>query len=147
MQAIEVKKHGYRQVTDKHQNGNRIIISFTMQPDDISAELATSPLGTVYMMELSEVDIVTAFIREDEREKKKDWDELKPSVQCALAGKNPQFQDFLGCDCEDQTVKFLKSYLTIESRAELDENQERAKEWAKLYDKFLAVTRTAEQRG
>lgn len=135
---FEAKKHAYRQTQDG------VVVSFVIHPNDVPADLATAPLGTIYMIGFAVMG--DASTREDEDEvggtsqrpdagqvrtspakPKRKFDELPPSQQAALRCNDPQFKEFvrerLGqhqLPDEDTCADFIRSGCAVKSRSELD---------------------------
>lgn len=115
---FEAKKHAYRQTQDG------VVVSFVVHPNDVPADMAVAPLGTIYMIGFQSLGEDGAahreaggrpgpIVREHGRETpaqtdsgagnaapsptkpKQKWSDLRPSAQVAMRCAEPDFRDFL----------------------------------------------------
>jgi len=134
---FEAKKHAYRQTQDG------VVVSFVIHPSDVPADLATAPLGTIYMIGFAAVGEpdgdVRASVKAEHKapigkadepsspsKPKQRWDQLSPSARAALLTKDPAFWEYLRVlnwsECADAGAadRVLKMVCGISSKTELD---------------------------
>jgi hypothetical protein len=150
---FEAKKHAYRQTQDG------VVISFVVHPDDMSAALATAPLGSRYMVAFAEIgdDEKPKAIAPppDAKEPKRQFSELSLPQQCGIRCQDAQFQRFmvnaysraqLDYTAENAT-ELVRFVCGVKSRTELSANHEAANKWRKLesdYQSWLTSQQYAE---
>lgn len=66
------------------------------------------------------------------------WQDRKPSQQAYLRCTQRDFQEYAGCKSEAETVAWLYLRCGIESRSELDTNQDAQEIWVQIEDEFTA---------
>lgn len=154
---FEAKKHAYRQTQDG------VVVSFVIHPSDVPADLATAPLGTVYMIGFAAVGepggeaptredggterplTQASAVRNSSPTKPKGrWDQLRPSARAALLVKDDAFLEFAqqhrsfdnnGCTNADE---WLKAMCRVHSKREFDTNTDAALFMDELTGKFRA---------
>lgn len=133
---FEAKLHAYRRTQDG------AVVSFVIHPNDVTADLATAPLGTRFMIGFAEIEAAvvqgsvqgqaepggdTGFSAASTIPKKPrtPFHDLPPSQQCVLRCQDRDFRRYLtdrgymAAD-EDQATITVKSICAIKSRAELN---------------------------
>lgn len=130
-------KYSYRQSKDG------IVISFLVQPHDVSTELATAPLGERYMVAFARIGDDEKPIAQPNqgpvgKEKlRTPWHELKPSQQAGIRSRDADFWRWARLDSYDEAVRFIREYCGIASRAELDTLDGARMKWQQLDRNFM----------
>lgn len=129
---IECKKHAYRQTQDG------IVISFVLHPDDVSADLASAPLGTRYMAVLVELN---------DNETAKPPQNHKLAFQASILCQEPLFRQYLwkkfrpeletALD-DNEAAQLVRELCCVDSRAEFDQSPEAASRWRTLKGDYEA---------
>lgn len=148
---FEAKKHSYRQTQDG------VVVSFVIHPNDVPAELATAPLGTIYMIGFSTIPEHDAALPNAEDVKgilkpakpKQKWSEMRPSAQAAMACDREDFREYMNANNPTHCDLILKSWLGISSKRELDDDAKTfGAQWRELWGRFdthLGTQRAIEQ--
>jgi hypothetical protein len=144
---FEAKKHAYRQTQDG------IVISFVVHPNDLSAEVATAPLGTRYMVAFAQIgdDEQPTEQPKPERPKRK-FDELTCAEQAGILCADPKFQKWLGVlpdhDGEAYAAETVRDLCDVTSRALIGKTGASMQKWTRLVTGYRQATgQLAEQRG
>jgi|GEM_PF-2220298 len=137
---FEAKKHAYRQTQDG------ISVTFIMHPDDVDAEFAVAPLGTMYH--------VTAVQLDDDGKPKatpqkavyaEKSDGEKAVTRAALLCQDKAFMKWaeerfgVGSDEETNAAEFIRTACGVSSRAELATNQAALAKFTALEAEFLSA--------
>lgn len=152
---FEAKKHAYRQTQDG------VVVSFVIHPNDVPADLATAPLGTVYMIGFAAVDQSpiaqrqsTRTVQRDETDagstpvgepkEKTKWQKLRPSAQAALRCDDVDFGMFAADEYPTLITKvngdlpaFVRAFCGVHSRSVLDTDAACALRWSQLDAEFI----------
>lgn len=157
---FEARKWSYRQTKEG------VVVSLLIHPNDVPAELATSALGTIYMIGFAEVDPNTGDVptreggktgtKEDystvnpsppspTKSKPRKWDTLPLSQRAAMLTKDPVFWNYLedrnlaatGCD-EDVADEALKAFCGVNSKAHIETFGHSERRFRSLESNFLA---------
>lgn len=150
----EMVKCAYRQSKDG------IVVSLVVHPDEVPAGLATSKLGTRYMVALVQIGDDELPVQKESRPaprqeiqpqpdgaKRMDWREVQPAAQAGIRCGDPAFRAFLmeqhsyrprdRNDTEEAAV-FIRGFFGINSRSELGTDHRKRVLWKQLDDQFQA---------
>lgn len=156
---FEAKKHAYRQTQDG------VVISFVVHPNDVSAAIATAPLGTRYMVGFAEIGddekpnspvaqrseppahngLVAGSNPAGTTKERRPFDSLPLSQQAGIRCQDKDFLTFLEAvgltaSLEDDwdPADVVRTYCQISTRADLDKptpNPAKA-HWARLNGQY-----------
>lgn len=155
---FEAKKHAYRQTQDG------IVVSFVVHPNDVSAVLAVSPLGTRYMVAFAEIgedgnptgmastgqkpetirtgDALVADKTEPANKERKPFNTLRPSAQAGIRCGDDDFKWFLmdafpvTAAKHKEVPNMVRAICAVTSRAELDSNEIAGMRWSIIEEKY-----------
>jgi hypothetical protein len=139
---FEAKKHAYRQCQDG------IVISFVVHPNDLSAEVATAPLGTRYMVAFAQIGDDEQPTEQPKPERpKQSWSSMSRAQQAGILCNDRNFANWLGYN-DYETNGAWVSYAIgqvyhicgVGSRALLDSTPDTAKKWDALVSKYRQAT-------
>lgn len=153
---FEAKKHAYRQTQDG------IVISFTVHPNDMGAEIATAALGTRYMVAFCEIGddetprpdatpagaVVAArsgvTAGETAAKPKRAFSELSLPQQCGIRCDDEQFGDFIATKFPNNYANCasvagtVRAIIGVKSRGELQADGPAADKWRAMESDFQA---------
>lgn len=129
---FEALKVGYQQTRD----GVKLVM--VVHPSEIPDELALSPLGARYQC-------VLVRLGDDDQpqvpqEKKRSWDELKPSQQAGIAANDERFQLWLGASGPNGAADDIRRACGVYSRKYLDSDPKAREAWNSLYSRYRQET-------
>lgn len=67
----------------------------------------------------------------------KDWHNLRPSAQAAIRCDDPLFWQFLGVNNKDAAITKIRWACEVESRAELDRDNDARSKWDEVDGQFI----------
>lgn len=148
--SFEAKKHAYRQTQDG------VVVSFVVHPNDVSAALATAPLGTRYMMGWAEISddpavehaaaltvpVAESPVVEKLTPPRRAFDTLPLSQQAALRCNDKRFVQWLSCDNEEVAAGYVRDHCGVDSRSEILQNTRAGRLWAAMNQDFEAFLTT-----
>lgn len=156
---FEAKKHAYRQTQDG------VVVSFVIHPNDVPADLATSPLGTPYMVGFAAIELGTnknlaggtasnpgsaerSRASEPPAKTHRKWDEMKLVEQAGTLCADPDFCRFLSEKYnrgqtlgDDGAAKMVRTLCEVTSRRDLDKDALSASHWQQLVHSYRAWAR------
>ena len=134
--AIEVRKIGYRQSAK-----DGLVITFAVHPNDMSPALAGAPIGTRYMAALVEIGDDEKPIEQPAKAVgKRKWGELTSAEQAGIVCEEPLFATYVKeiSPGDGEPVDYLRRYCQVESRSELNTNEDAKARWQILQSKYRA---------
>lgn len=142
---FEAKLHAFRRT----QEG--VVVSYVVHPNDVSAALATAPLGTRYMIGFAQIGDDGKPIEQPKPAAKpvasKDrqrFDSLPLSQQAALRCNDMEFRKWLGVATEIDAARKVRVRCQVQSRAAFDSDPDAIRQWNALDADFQAY-RTTQQ--
>jgi hypothetical protein len=132
---FEAKKHAYRQTQDG------IVISFVVHPNDLSAEVATAPLGTRYMVAFAQIGDDEQPTEQPKPERpKRSWGSMSPAEQAGVLCMDRRFQDWLGVAFADDAAEYVRNHCAVDSRADISKDPKSVAKWHDLVNRYRAAT-------
>ena len=138
---FEAKKHELRQLQDGHWK-----ITLTIHPNDMPDEMMKAAMGTRYMIAAVEIGDDEAPVVKESRK----WEDLKPSQQAGIRCNEQAFSRFLMESygprefIDEDPALFVRDYCSIESRSELDSDEDARAAWSLLEHNFQVWRNTPE---
>lgn len=152
---FEAKLHGFRRTQDG------VVVSYVVHPSDVSAELATAPLGTRYMVAVAEMGDDEEPVAEQvdaaalkpaletsagsspaglTTKERRPFSSLPLSQQAAIRCGDNDFKLFVGAGNSGEAANKVREFCGIQSRAELDdyESDRPRKAWNDLNGRYNA---------
>lgn len=119
------------------QNKDGVVIHFAIHPDDAPKDLITAPIGSRYQVAVVRIDDDGTPATPVHKEK------ANRIIQAAgMLCRNPKFWKWLSdqvamdINDEEEAVTHLHAILGIDSRAELRDNEEAAKQFVEISKDF-----------
>jgi hypothetical protein len=153
----EAKKHAYRQTQDG------VVVSFVLHPQDVPDGLATSGLGTRYMLALVEInDDETpkepqnvVQLQPPKEQQSQSWHNLKPAQQAGILCNERSFLRFLSerkgtpiaVRTPEQAAIFVRGHCIVQSRSDIRDNHPSGRLWRDLVSDYRAWMRELEVVG
>lgn len=158
-QHFEAKKHAYRQTQDG------VVVSFVVHPSDMSAELATAPLGTRYMVAFSEIGddeqptpvaqpiehqtsnlTVAGSNPAGSTKDRRPFASLPLSQQAAIRCQDNDFKLFINASNAEDAAERVRIRCGVASRSEIILNTPAGDKWEVL-ERAYQAWRTDQQYG
>ena len=154
----EVRKIAYRQSKDG------IVVSFVVHPNEVPAGLATSQLGTRYILALVELDdedmpkVSEGAVRTLPRRResshqsvesrdqgavdpsrptsRKSWHEMTPAQQAGILCADKSFQTWLGVNNETDAAILVRAKCKVKTRSDIAYGEKTNDYWIDLVSKY-----------